>query len=69
MFVSVYIASQPVAAKLEAFMQANLTVALLCNHRREVTKNYMKQMGVLRTKVCILFSLLFIKATPTLFSV
>jgi len=49
--MSVYLASQPVAAKLLAYNRANRTVAVLCNHQRAVPKNFSKQMENLQAKV------------------
>jgi len=54
--VWLYLAGQPVAAKLLAYNRANRTVAVLCNHQRAVPKNFDKQMENLQTKVCISLS-------------
>ena len=51
--MSVYLASQPVAAKLLAYNRANRTVAVLCNHQRAVPKNFSKQMENLQAKVTL----------------
>jgi len=51
--VCVYLASQPVAAKLLSYNRANRTVAVLCNHQRAVPKNFDKQMENLQSKVCV----------------
>ena len=51
LYFLLFLADDPVTAKMLSYNRANRSVAILCNHQRAAPKNFSKQMETIMAKV------------------